>query len=644
MTTAQRTLAVLVVAAAPRLAAQAERDTVLLPPIVVTATRSPAPVSALGSAVTVIEGEALRRAGVATVAEALREAPSAALAQAGSYGAQTSLFLRGGENDYVRVLVDGVPLNQAGGFLDVAGLTTDNVERIEIVRGPASVLYGSDAMTGVIQILTRRGRGRVRAEASARAGSYATTELAAVAGAGGRHLAGSAGFERQATDGTAAFNNGLVNTAASARGTWTSGAATTLDATVRLRGGRYHYPTDGAGNAVDSNQLQDSRQAAVAIEGAHRLSPGVEARLLLGVDLRRDSVDDAPDGPGDTLGLYAYASRSDYARYAADVRVGVDLSSRAAATVGAAFDEQREQSASAYLSQFGGGTGSTDVARANRALYAQLVADGGPVAFQAGLRLDDNQRFGRFVTWRTAASLRLVPGTRLRVNAGTAFKEPTFVENFAQGFAAGNASLRPERSASVEAGIEQMLFDGRVTLAATGFAQRFRDMVQYTYVTAQPNDPNFYNVASADASGLELEAHATPSAALRVRLSYTWLHTAAADSGFDGTVFQEGSRLLRRPTHSGSAILEWLGARATLGLRFHAVGSRDDLDFGTFPTQRVVLPSYGRLDLWGALPVTAGVALTVRADNATGSRYAEIQGFPAPGRRVLLGVRLGAAR
>jgi len=648
MATIIRPVLILLLAAVP-LAAQTPLDSATLPPIVVTATRLPAQVASLASAVTVLEGDALRHAGIATVAEALRTVPSVTLAQAGSWGAQTSLFLRGGENDYVRVLVDGVPLNRAGGFLDLSGLPTSDVERIEIVRGPSSVVYGSDAMTGVVQIFTRRGRGPAQLSASARAGSYGTAEVAASASGSGRTLALSGGLERQETDGIAAFNNGNALTSTSARGRWTPDGRTALDLTVRGRSGRYQYPTDGAGNVVDSNQFQDTRQGIVALEAQRRLSPRVEARLLLGADARRDSTDNAPDSPGDSLGFYAYEGRTDYARYAADLRADVRAGAHATATVGAVLEEQRERGRNSYQSEFGNGAGSTDVARSNRGAYLQLVAEAGRVGIQSGVRLDDNQAFGTFVTWRAGASVRVAPATRLRVSAGTAFKEPTFDENYAVGYAVGNPSLRPERSASAEAGVEQVLAGGRLTLAATGFAQRFSDLIQYTFAVAAPTDPNFYNVASASASGVELEVHAAPSASLHVEAQYTWLRTATADSGFDGTVFAPDQRLVRRPTHSGSISAEWRGAPVRLGLRVLAVGSRDDLDFGTFPTQRVVLPAYGRLDLWGELPVwrpgaRTGVALTVRVDNATGEQYAEVAGFPAPGRRVLAGVRVEGAR
>jgi vitamin B12 transporter len=360
--------------------------------------------------------------------------------------------------------------------------------------------------------------------------------------------------------------------------------------------------------------------------------------------VRRDSTDDRPDSPGDTLGVYAYESRADYARVAADLRADARVAPGVTVSVGGTVEDQRERSRNSYQSAFGPGSGAADVSRTNRALYGQLAAAGERVGVQAGVRLDDNQAFGSFVTWRAGLSVRVADGTRLRANAGTAFKEPTFVENYAQGFAVGNPTLVPERSQSVEAGVEQALAGGRIRLAATAFTQRFSDLIQYTFATAQPTDPNFYNVAAATASGAELELEALPVSAVRVVAQYTYLRTAASDSGFDGTVFAPDRRLVRRPTHSGSIAAEWQGARATLGARLLAVGARDDLDFNAFPAQRTTLPAYGRLDLWLRAGLTPALALTGRVDNATDARYAEIAGFPAPGRRLLVGASLGAGR
>src|SRR5207249_7759284 len=156
---------------------QQPQDTVVLKPIVVTATRVPVAADLVASAVTVLRGADLVAQGIRTVADALQTVPGAHIVETGSYGGQTSLFMRGGESDYVKVLLDGVPLNDAGGGIDLAHLTTDNVDRIEVVRGPVSVLYGSDAVTGVVQIFTRRGEGQTpRVGAELQAGTYSSLD------------------------------------------------------------------------------------------------------------------------------------------------------------------------------------------------------------------------------------------------------------------------------------------------------------------------------------------------------------------------------------------------------------------------------------------------------------------------------------
>ena len=192
------------------------RDTARTVPVVVTATRSPLAASRAPSSVSVVTGAQLRREGVTTVADALRRVPGLSLAQTGSYGGTTSLFIRGGESRYTKVLIDGVPVNEAGGAYDFSTLTTDNVERIEVVRGPASVLYGSDAVAGVVQVFTRAGRDRARGELSVRGGGFGSYDApGAVRGGGlggGYSLAGA----RHATDGFQAFNSGFRNDVLSA--------------------------------------------------------------------------------------------------------------------------------------------------------------------------------------------------------------------------------------------------------------------------------------------------------------------------------------------------------------------------------------------------------------------------------------------
>src|SRR4051812_38921042 len=199
-----------VLVSAFQLSAQ-QNDTTRLGTVVVSASKVPTPASTLTQAITVLSGADLRARGVTRVVDALREVPGAALVQSGSYGAVTSLFLRGGESRYTKVLIDGVAVNAPGGFFDFSHLTTDNIDRIEIVRGPASVLYGADAVSGIVQIFTRRGSGDPRASIGVRGGTYNSLDIDADA-AGSTPLGGvSLGAAQHSTDGILPFNNQYKN-------------------------------------------------------------------------------------------------------------------------------------------------------------------------------------------------------------------------------------------------------------------------------------------------------------------------------------------------------------------------------------------------------------------------------------------------
>src|ERR1019366_230191 len=197
--------------------AQNAGDTARLGDLVVTATRVPTSAGELAAATTVIRGDGLRARGVQLVLDALREVPGMMVVQAGSYGSQASLFRRGGESDFVKVLLDGVPLNQPGGSINFANLTTADLDRIEVVRGPASVLYGADSMTGVVQLFTRAADATHLFEIGGRAGTFASTALDGHLSLVDRGWTLSASGSRDATDGSYAFNNGYRNTVGSVR-------------------------------------------------------------------------------------------------------------------------------------------------------------------------------------------------------------------------------------------------------------------------------------------------------------------------------------------------------------------------------------------------------------------------------------------
>jgi vitamin B12 transporter len=639
-------LAGLAVLPSPRLVAQADRDTVTLRPVVVTATRLPLPADAVSVSVTVIRGQDLAARGVRTVADALRDVLGAAVARAGAQGGQTSLFLRGGESDYVKVLVDGVPVNQPGGAYDFAHLTTDAVERIELVRGPVSVLYGSDAVTGVVQVFTRTGTGRPRASLELGAGSRRAGRLGAALDGPAGDWRWAASAARSTTDGVHDVNDRYENTTAGATLRLAEDARTTAALTARWRDAVSHFPTDGAGRPVDANQMVSDRGPILALDLGRRLSATLEARLLAAWHDTEQRYDDAPDGPGDTLGVYAYASRAQTRRTGLGARLVWRPAPTTAVTGGAEFERQRLRQSSDATTSFGSFRDALDTTRLTAAYFVEALGDAGRrLALSAGARLEDNERFGRVVTWRAGASWRVAAATRVRVAAGTGFKEPTFIEQYGGAGTVGDPDLRPERSRSWEVGFEQSLLDGRVTLAAVYFDQQFTDLVEYTFTPAPPDTVNYFNVGGARADGVEATVTGQPATAISVTIGYTLLSTRVTDPGFDpgpGTALAAGERLLRRPAHAAFARLAWAPTRrVSAGAEARWVGGRDDLDFAGFPFARVRLAAYALVGLSAAVDLSGagrpGVVLRARADNLFDTTYEEVRGFRTPGRTLFVG-------
>jgi vitamin B12 transporter len=410
--------------------------------IVVTATR--VPIAAVTAATTVVNGASLRARGITHVVDALREVPGVSVTRAGSIGGQTTVRIRGGETGYVRVMIDGVALNQPGGDFDFANLTTEDVDRIEVVRGPASVLYGTDAVTGVIQIFTRTGSGPASVSAGVRAGTEGTSSLdSRFAGRTGP-AAYSFTLSRYATDGIYAFNNAYRHTVLGGSLQLAADERTDLRVTLHHADDEYHTPTDGSGNVVDRNAVQSARRFDLGIDVSRALSPRLDARLALAASGSDGGFDDAADGPADTLGFFGYRSIDDIQRRSVDARVDYRAAEGVVLTGGGQIEQKFQHSLDETLSEFGPSTGSFDAERWSRALFAQALVARSGLALNAGARVDGNDAFGTFATFRAGAAYRLPTGTRARVAVGNAFREPTFFQNFATGFVIGNPDLEPE--------------------------------------------------------------------------------------------------------------------------------------------------------------------------------------------------------
>ncbi|MGQ0648030.1 MAG: TonB-dependent receptor plug domain-containing protein [Gemmatimonadaceae bacterium] len=616
------------------------RDSVTLPVVVVTANRMPVPLSRVSSTVTVLDVAQLRRQGVTHVLDALRRVPGLAVVRSGSFGGQTSLFTRGGESDYTKVLIDGVPMNDPGGSIDIGALTLDEIERIEIVRGPASVVHGSDAVSGVIQLVTRRAGPRPEGRITAGGGSYGSSWFDAGGSAAAGPLGVAAGIARHATDGTLPYNNRYENTVISGRAALTGSIPAFV--TVRHSDNGFHYPTDGAGRVVDRNAHRHEARTSAGLEVSTALGARVTARVAASLLGTTGRTTDAPDGPADTLGLYTYRSRGTVRRREVSSVLQFQAARAHALVLGTEWSGERQRLADS--SNFATELQRFSADRGTAAGFLQLLGGASRWAYAVGGRVDRNDVFGTFRTARATGAVNLTHATRLRGGIGNSFKAPTFFEQFSTAFSVGNPDLLPERATSWELAVEHRT--DRLEASAIWFSQRFRDLIQYTFIS--PTDPSYFNVAAARAAGLELELNVRATSATSLRASGTLLRTRVDDTGFDsgpGATFVHGARLLRRPSSTfalGSTTR--FGERTTLDLLAMRVGARDDRDFASFPATPVVLDAYTRVDIGTQVRLTrpsaaSAIMLMVRADNAFGAGYQEIANFDAPRRILFVGLR-----
>ncbi len=633
-----------------------QRDTVELDEIVVTADRAPTPLARVISPTTIISGEQLRERGIFFLQDALRQVPGAAVVSTGSYGGTTSLFVRGGESDYTKVLIDGVAVNQAGGAFNFGTLSTDNIERIEVVRGPVSVLYGSDAVTGVVNVITRRGKGGLSGEASAQGGSHGSW-LGAAAVSGGSAVASySAGLSRLSTDGIYRFNSGYASTVGSGALSVRPDERTDITLTARTGDNTLHFPTNSAGIANDSNQINRQDGTTLGLELGRRLGGGAELRIQLASHSQVDGSSDTPDYPADTVGFFASQSQTRSLRRSADVRGILQLSPRARLTLGsqAEFQDLREFSRSEFNFDTAVSVSADPpfaATRRNIGAYGQAVVDVGERALiNVGLRLDDNQKFGTHFTYRAGAVYTLVGRLRARAGIGSSFKEPSIRENYAQSpFEVGNPGLAPEESTAWEFGLEQGLLGGTLTLSANYFDQRFKNLIQYNG-GASPGNPTYENVARATSRGVELLADLRLARRTSVSASYTYLRTRVRDAGFNtgtGDVFVEGKELIRRPSHSARLDGRFRPIdRLAFGVAVNYTGARQDVNFQSFPSTRTTLPAYLLVDADLSVSILSApgaprVAATLRSENLLDKRYQSVVGFPGLGRAVFVGARVG---
>ncbi len=621
--------------------------------VVVSATLGAALAPQLGSSVSVITRQEIEQNGAQAVFEVLRDVPGVAITQAGRHGGATGVFLRGGNSNYNLVMIDGIELNQFGGDFDFASLPADGVDRVEVLRGPQSALYGSNAVTGAINIVSRRGQGPPHFMARAEGGSFTTRRFAAGGAGLTRGLGWAFDLSRLDSGGVVA-NDEYHNQSAFMSLGYSRSPRREINfhffGNANNAGAPGPYGSDPLGFFPGLDLISRNKQNMF----------GYQVRYAEQISPRFRQVVNA------SLATNDYYFRSPFGDSYSNNFRGV-VNTRSEITVShsdflvAGFEYNRERVKNTYIAD----TNGTPFLLP-RASYAYFVENRWSPSRRwvviAGVRVDDirtrqlppggfgvrpllpassvtqaNPRIA--VTYLACEGAGRVGATRLHGTFGTGIRAPS---GFELAFT-NNPRLRPEKSLSFDSGVEQRFFNDRAVFDATYFFNRFED--QIVVLGSLSNLSSFYsdNLANSRAHGLETTVRLRPTRALEVSAHYTWLNSAIL--AVDGTTlapshFQVGQPLLRRPRNSGGFNAAWQHNRLTLSLngywrsRVLDVEPNYGASGGLFTNKGYTLANAGF-----AYRLPRGVELYGRLNNFLNQKYEEALGFPSLHLNFLAGVR-----
>jgi vitamin B12 transporter len=624
--------------------------------VVVSATRSPAPVEEIGASVSALDASQLNAMQPVSAADAIGFLPGAIVATTGQRGAQASLFVRGGDSRYNKVLIDGVPVDDPGGIFDFGVVPLAETDRLEFLRGAQSTLYGSDAMTSVVQIFTRTG-------------SMATPELRF--GADGGNLGTARGYA------SVSGARGLFDYNLFADQFNTSGQGVNNDYSNSLQGGNVGVQLDHSVALRVRVRHANSRSGIPGewnFNGEPLLAPDIDARarqnnLVASADLvistqsqwqhrwtgfeynhRTLNRDDVPDrGCDPAIFNFTDCFFSDTAHInRAGFNYQGDYTPRvwAQTTVGYEFEDENAVLNSAFLTTDANGVPiiglqQTRGLRLNHALFAQQRITRGRISLIGGLRYIHNDSFGDRAVPRFAATFLALKGggwfsgTRFRFAYAGGIKEPRFEESFGiSGIFPSNPNpnLKAEENRSIETGLEQSLFGGKYALSAVYYHNLFRNQIEFetlpiTFVG------EYVNVNRSLAHGAELEFSGRPMRNLSLHSSYTYTSTQILEAplctpeNFCDPLLAAGQPLIRRPRHSGTLLLSYQGSRWGTNLGGSFVGRRPDSDFEGLGFNHAA--GYARMDFGGWHQINSHLTAYFNVENALNKHYEEVVGYPA---------------
>lgn len=595
------------VLADPNAAPSASRDPNAITNIVISPTRTAVAASKTASSVTVITRADIEKKQKPDVVELLRDVPGLAVAGTGSVGQTGRVFMRGAESRHTLVLIDGVaandPSDPAAAF-DFSNLTTDNIERIEILRGAQSTLYGSDAIGGVIHITTRRGVGKPRHFASLEGGSYDTYKLAV----GSDGMVGKVGYSLSAsqfdTSGFSAFSEksgGRETDGSSARTVALSLDRQFTDNFSLLGNFRYnrnyaYYDDFGADSANENHANQFNGRVAGKLSllddrWTHEI--GLGSLLINRTDFN-------------TFGNTRYRG----VRNKLDWLQSYQIAQGHLTTLGLESSDDIFKTESIVERSV----------RTNSAFLQHQIDLWDSFYISIGGRYDDNEQFGSNTTYRIAPAYRIKEtNTKLKASVGTGYKAPSLFQLYS---VFGNTALSPEESKGYEAGVEQSLVDGRLKLESVYFKNSFSSLIDYNFATNK-----YYNAGRAETRGVENVVRFGITPELSLSANYTFLITEDSQK----------RELVRRPKHRGGVALDYASGDWAWSVGTRSVGDRNDINLAF---ARDINPSYTIVNMQGRYRVNEMASLTGRIENLFNREYEEVMGYGSPGFSAYTGVKV----
>lgn len=630
--------------------------------VVVTATRTAAASSQLGASTSVITRKQIVDRDSPVVSDLLQPLPGITVARNGAPGGVTSVFVRGGDSDYNKVLLDGVPLNLAGGAFDFSTLTTSNLERVEVVRSAESALFGSDAMTSVIQLFTRRGSTETKRphfSFSGEGGKNSTWQ-------GRGSVTGGYGPLDYSLEGgkfstaNQAPNDFFHVTTLSANLGLKVGKATTVRAIMMGNFGLAGTPGQTAFGPPITDASYRQRTGYGAFSLHNRVTSSWEQQLTYTFSKSRQVSLDLGQNPPFTPTFEGRTAAFQYYDFATNY-----------------LDDERRNHVSYQTnwegSPLGGGFGwhvdtfafdwdgehgflvdrfaQDPATRARRNNFGYTFQDQtlwGRLSLGNGVRIDDNGSFGTVVVPRSSLAFRVRNGggffgtTTLKFNFGLGVKEPSFLESYANSpYFVGNPNLAPERTRTLDYGVEQRFWEGRGRLELDGFDNLFRDQIAFEVTDFQTFSGTYFNLGRASAKGAEVTLELAPVKSLRAIGSYTYLDSKVIESANPfSPALQAGRWLLRRPRHSGSVQFLWNWRRMNLTSTTNFVGRRQDSDFVGLEPPLIWNNGYTDSALSWSYRAFRHMTYYGRVGNLFNQKYMQVLGYPALKRNYRAGIRL----